>query len=239
MCRRKWKLFLLFPCVFLPSQNHVLAQSTATPEYREEPPFDLKAASDSADWKAVVTAAVEPQREFEADEGPSQSRICFARKAPGANECTYFRDLFHSNLTFQVFSSLTIERLESAGGYINGVALQAAGWYPTGQIHETAIWVHDTQGDDWRLVLAVESSELRIVSDGPFDGVLVTSNWHRDEGEAKWDEHRRDITVYRFSIEGGQPAYRKVFNYTTALTYEAEDTDTIDAEWPNIRERLR
>jgi len=105
MYSRKWKFWLLSAVAALLCQGELLAQSTAPPQYRKEPPLDLKVVLDTAgDWKAVVTAAVEPQREFESDEGPSQSRICFVRTARRASECTYFRDLFHSNLTFQVFS---------------------------------------------------------------------------------------------------------------------------------------
>lgn len=220
-------------------QHGLLAQSAAPPEYREEPSFGLKADfSTTGDWKAVVTAAVEPQREFESDEGPSQSRICFARTAPRTSECVYFRDLFHSNLTFQVFSSLTVVQLQSESVPANGLELKAAAWYPTGQVHENAIWVYDARRDDWRLVLAVESGEVRIFSSGPLKGTFITSDWHRGEGERRWDDHRRDITVYRYGADGRMAGYRKVLEYTTTRKYGAEDTDTIDAELSSIEERL-
>jgi hypothetical protein len=235
MSSRQFKVWLVSAAAFPLCQQGLLAQSTAPPQYREEAPVDLEAATGTtADWKAVVTAAVEPRREFESDEGASQSRICFARATPGTNECYYFRDLFHSNLTFQVLSSLTIVRLQTAGGYTNGVELKAAARYPTGQIPETAIWVHDAQRDVWHVALAVESSEVRIFGDGPFDGVLVTSDWHREEGEVRWGEHRRDIAVYRYSVEGGQAGYRNILAYTTFMKYDPEDADTIDAELSNI-----
>jgi len=239
MSSRKWKCWFLSAVAALLCQQGLLAQSASPPQYREEPPFDLKAGlGTTGDWKAVVTAAVEPQREFESDEGPSQSRICLVRTAPNTSECTFFRDLFHSSLTFQVFSSLATVRLQSESAATNGLELKAAAWYPTGQVHETAIWVYDAQRDDWHLVLAVESDEVRVFGSGVLNGMLVTSDWHRDEGEARWDDHRREITVYRYSADGGEALYRKVLEYTTTKKYGAEDTDTIDAESSNIEEKL-
>jgi len=239
MSSRKWKVWLLSAVAALLCQQGLLAQSTTPPQYREEPPFDLKAGLGTiGDWKAIVTAAVEPQREIVSDDGPSQSRICFVRTAPTTSECTYFRDLFHSNLRFQVFSSLAAVRLQSESAATNGLELKAAAWYSTGQVHETAIWVYDAQRDDFHLVLAVESGEVRIFSSGLLNGMLLTSDWHRDEGDTRWSDHRRDITVYRYSTDGGEAGYRKVLEYTTTKKYGAEDTDTIDAELRNIEAKL-
>jgi hypothetical protein len=144
-------------------QQGALAQATAPPQYREKPPLNQRAAlGTTGDWKAVVTAVLEPRREFDSDEGPSQSRICFAREDPAKSECAYFRDLFHSKMTLQVFTSLNAVRLQSESAATNGLELKAAAWYPTGQIPETAIWVYDAQQDDFQLALAVESDEVRI-----------------------------------------------------------------------------
>ncbi|MGB9070199.1 MAG: hypothetical protein WCC21_16640 [Candidatus Acidiferrales bacterium] len=239
MSGRKWKVCLLSAASALFWQQGVLAQATAPPQYRETPPFDLQAAlGTTGDWKAVVTAVLEPRREFDSDEGPSQSRICFARKNPAKGECAYFSDLFHSKMTFQVFTSLNAVRLQSESAATNGLELKAAAWYPTGQIPETAIWVYDAQQDDFHLVLTVESDEVRIFSHGPLNGMLVTSDWHRDEGDTRWSDHRRDITVYRYGAIGGDGAYRKVLEYTTTKNYSAEDTETADAEQNNIEARL-
>jgi hypothetical protein len=239
MSGRKWMFCLLSAGFTLLWQQGVLAQATAPPEYREKPPFDLRAAlGTTGDWKAVVTAVLEPRREFDSAEGPSQSRICFARKDPAKSECAYFSDLFRSKMTFQVFTSLNAVRLQSASAATNGLELKAAAWYPTGQIPETAIWVYDAQQDDFHLVLAVESDEVRILSDGLLDGMLVTSDWHRDEGDTRWSDHRRDIRVYRYGANGGDAAYRKVLEYTTTKNYSAEDTETVDAELNNIEAKL-
>jgi hypothetical protein len=239
MSSRRWKDWLLFAAFGLICQRSVFAQTTAPPQYRDEPPFDLQAGlGATGDWKAVVTAAVEPQREIVSDEGPSQSRICFVRTAPATSECTTFSDLFHSNLKFQVFSSLTVARLQSDSAATNGLELKAAAWYSTGQVHETAIWAYDAQRDGFQMVLAVESGEVCIFSSGPLNGMLVTSDWHLEEGDTRWSDHKRDITVYRYSVDGGEAGYRKVLQYTTAQKYEAEDNDTIDAELSNIEGKL-
>jgi hypothetical protein len=220
------------------SQWSLAAQAVETPQYREQPPFDLKGALETTgDWKAVVTAAIEPTREFEKDEGASQSRICFVR-APQTNECAYFKDLFDSRLTFQVFSSLAVERLRSGSAPANGVVMKAAAWYPTGQVHETAIWVYDPQQDRFHLVSTVESEEVRVFSSGPLNGDLVTADWHREEGESRWSDHRRDISLYRYSSEIGESGYRKVLEYTTTRKYGAEDISTIDAELANIEAKI-
>lgn len=208
--------------------------------YREEPPFDLKAAfGTKGDWKAVVTAAVKPAREIESDEGISQSRICFAATTPPRSECAYFRDLFHSKLTFQVSTSLSIVPLLSGSPAIKGLVLKAAAWYPTGQVPETAIWIYGAPQDRFQLVSAVESNEVRIFSGGPLNGTLVTADWHRDEGDTRWSDHRRDIAVYRFGANHGQAGYGKVLEYTTGKKYGAEDNGTIDAERAAIEAKMR
>src|SRR5579862_5909492 len=112
MSSRRWKFWFLSACAGLLFQQSLLAQGTAPPQYREEPPFDLTALGTTGDWKAVVTAAVEPGHEIVSDDGPSESKICFVRTAPAKSECTYFRDLFHSKRMFQVFSSLTAVPLQ-------------------------------------------------------------------------------------------------------------------------------
>jgi hypothetical protein len=239
MSTRKWKVWLFSAGLVLSCQQGLLAQSAAPPQYREERPFDLQAGlGATGDWKAVVTAAVEPRREIVSDDGPSQSRICFVRAAPATSECAYFSDLFHSNRKFQVFSSLTTVRLQPESAATNGLELKAAAWYSTGQVPETAIWIYDALRDDFHLALAVESGEVRIFTSGPLNGMLVTSDWHRDEGDTRWDDHRRDITVYRYSADGEKAVYRKVLEYTTTEKYGAEDTDTIDAALSNIEEKL-
>jgi len=216
------------------------AQGAAPLQYREEPPFDLKAAfGTTGDWKAVVTAAVEPAREFESDEGTSQSRICFVGTAPPTSECTYFTDLFHSHLTVQALSSLSVVRLRSGSAATSGLVMKAAAWYPTGQVPETAIWVYDAQHDRFRLLSALESGEVRIFSRGPLNGILVTADWHRDEGESRWSDHRRDIAVYRYSADKGEASYRKVLEYTTTRKFGAEDTGAIDAEQANLEAEIR
>jgi hypothetical protein len=207
--------------------------------YREEPPFDLKVGFETAgDWKAVVTAVLEPKRDFDSDEGPSRSKICFVRTNPTENECVWFGDLFHSNLTFQEFSSLSVVPLRSGPVAINGLVMKAEGLYPTGQLHETAIWIYDAQRDDFHLVSAQESQEVRIFSSGPLNGTFVTATWHRDEAETRWSDHRRDIAVYKFSGNGDAASYRKVLEYTSAKRYGAEDTETVSAEVANILGRV-
>jgi hypothetical protein len=215
-------------------QRALLAQGLPPPQYREQPAFDLKAFGSPGDWKAVVTAVVEPQREIEADEGLSQSRICFVRAAPANDECSYFQDLFHSNLTFQEFSSLSVARLRSGSAATNGLVLKAEAWYPTGQVHETAIWVYDARLDGFELVAALESSDVRIFDSGPLNGTLVTADWDREEGETRWSGHQREIGVYRYGVAGGVAGYRKILQYATTRKYGAEDTHTIDAELPRL-----
>ncbi len=43
MSNRKWKFWFLSAVAALLCQQVVLAQSSAPPQYREEPPFDLRA----------------------------------------------------------------------------------------------------------------------------------------------------------------------------------------------------
>ncbi len=208
--------------------------------YREEPPFDLKAGfGATGDWKAVVTAVVEPKRDFDPNSGPSVSRICFVRTNPAKNQCEYLGDLFHSDLTFQKFSSLGVVPLRSGPAAINGLVMKATALYLTGQEQETGIWVYDVQQDEFHPVSAHVSEETRIFSSGPLNGTLVTASWHRDQGETRWSDHRRDITVYKYSGDGEAAGYEKVLEYTTVKKYGAEDTDTIGAELVNIEAKVQ
>ncbi len=222
------------------SQWGLAAPAAAPPRYREEPPFDLQGAfGTTGDWKAVVTAVVEPAGEFDSDERPSQSKICFVHTASPTPDCTWFRELFDSNLTFQKFSSLSVARLKSGSSTLRGLVMKATALYPTGQLRETAIWVYDARRDRFRLATAVKSDEVRILSSGPLNGTLITSDWHRDEGETRWSDHRRDVAVYRYSSDGGEAGYRKALEYTTARKYGAEDLNTIDAEMADIEAKIR
>lgn len=122
----------------------------------------------------------------------------------------------------------------------NGLVMKAEALYPTGQVPETAIWVYDAQQDHFHLVSALESGEVRIFSSGPLNGILVTADWHRDEGDTRWSDHRREITIYRYKADSGEAgSYGKLLEYTTGKKYDAEDTGTIDAERATIEVRLR
>jgi hypothetical protein len=237
--RRKWKARLLSAMAALLWPLGLLAQHNALPQYREEPPFDLKAGlGTTGDWEAIITAAVEPHREL-SDRGPSQSKICFVRSAPATTECAYFRDVFHSTRTFQVFASLTVVRLQSGSSATNGLVLKATRLYDIGQVPETAIWVYDAKGDDFHLVSALESGEVRICSSVPLNGMLVTADWLWDDGETRWSDNRRNISVYRYSGDGREASYQMLLKYTTTRKYGAEDTDTIDAELSNIEAKVQ
>jgi hypothetical protein len=210
------------------------------PHYVEQVPLDLKASFGTAgDWKAVVTAAAEPEGEIESHEGPSQSKICFVRTSSTVSECTYFRDLFQSDLTFQVSSGLSVVSLTEGRTPVKGLLLKASAWYPAGQTHETAIWVYDAQRDDFDLALGVVSGEEHIFSNGPLNGMLVTADSRADDGETRASEHTRDVKVYRFVMSHGAEGYRKVLEYTTTMKYGAEDSDTVDAELSNIEAKLQ
>ena len=233
------KKAVLTAVVILLSRRNLTAQRIAPPQYREKPPFDLKAAfGTTGNWKATVNAAMEPAPDFDSDEGASQSRICFVRTAPQASDCAYFRDLFHSKLTFQTLSSLTVEQLRSGSSPVSGLVMKADALYPTGQIHETAIWVYSPRQDRFHLAAAVESNEVRIFTIGPLNGFLITADWHRDEEETRWSDHRRDITVYRFSGDNGDASFGKVLEYTTTKKYGAEYTGAIEAEQANIEAKI-
>jgi len=57
-------------------------------------------------------------------------------------------------------------------------------------------------------------------------------------GEARWDDHQRKITVYRFDAGDGAGTYREALEYTTAQKYDAEDTNTINSEMNVILTRV-
>jgi len=217
-------------------------QSPAVPEYAENASFDLETQlSTTGDWKAVVTAANDPNLEFEAEGDPSKSKICFVRASTGTSECTFFRDLFSSRLTFQLSDGLSVVRLTSKPE-TKGLRLMATALYPTGQIRETAIWVYDERRDQFRVAATLTSSEVRIFPSGALEGCLVTADWDRalEQSQTRFgSDHKRMITVYRYKTQGSAGSYQKVLTYITAKKYSPEDTDTIEAEQVRIKEELQ
>jgi hypothetical protein len=208
-------------------------------EYSTAAPINLQASFDAkAAWQAVVIGQTAPPLWQDIDGPPSQSKICFVSEAKGANDCAYFRDLFKSPLGSQAITDLSVVSLSSISPNTEGLVLKATGFYTSGEVHETAIWVYDQADNNFSLVSALTSDEERIVTQGPLDGFLITVNWNWEKGEARWDDHRRKITVYRFAANEGAGAYREVLEYTTAKKYDAEDTHTIDSEMNVILTRL-
>jgi hypothetical protein len=209
------------------------------PQYKEEAALDLQREFGTVgDWKAVVTAAIPPNSEFESDKDPSLSKICFIRAGSSAGSCAYFRDIFDSRLTFQVLSGLSIVPLTEGATAMKGLVLKADGWYPTGQLHEIAIWSYDTKHDSFHLALAVGFNEERIFDRGALAGTLVTSDWRRERGDTRWSDHRREIQVYRYVTAHDGGVYRKILDYTTTKKYSAEDTQTIGEELAIIESKV-
>lgn len=202
-------------------------------EYATTAPQNLqKAFGTKSAWEAEVTAQVNTPGEEELQSGiPSRSKICFVNSSGGTSDCTYFHDVFQSTLSYQTAAALSVIPLvKSKSPKTVGLLLNATAYYVSGDIHETAIWVYDARTDEFHLAASLESPELRIVSEGPLDGYLITADWNRAANEARWDDHRRDITVYRFDGSDGAGTYREVLTYTTAKKYGAEDTNTINSE---------
>lgn len=218
-------------------------KSSALPENAQRASVDLSAEfSTIGDWKAVVTAANDPNSEFESEGEPSKSRICFARGSHGASECTYFRDLFSSRLTFQLLKELAVVELISGRPETKGLQMMATALYPTGQVHETAIWVYDRRQDQFRVAATLTSSEVRIFPAGALKGCLITADWDRplNDGETRFgSDHKRVMTVYHYGAQGSAGTYQKVFTYITSKKYSPDDTDTIEAEQTRIEEKLQ
>jgi hypothetical protein len=155
------------------------------------------------------------------------------------NQCAYFNDLFHSALTYQALTDLSVTSLASGSMSVKGLVLTADGSYATGSVHEMAIWIYDVAPDHFRLVSALQSAEERIFSDGPLNGYVVTANWQWQAGESRFgSDHLRRITAYKYVDDGGDGSYRKVLEYTTTKRYTPEDTNTIASEASTIAVKL-
>lgn len=208
-------------------------------EYSTATPTNLQTSFDSGTaWQAVITAQTAPPLWQDIDGPPSQSKICFVDNSKGANDCTYFRDLFKSTLGSQAVTDLSVTSLSSKSPNTQALVLKATGFYVSGDMHETAIWIYDQASDKFNLVSALTSDEEQIIDAGPLDGFLITSDWDWAAGETRWDDHQRKITVYRFDASDGAGAYREALEYTTAKKYGAEDTNTINSEMNVILTRL-
>ncbi|HEV2703663.1 MAG TPA: hypothetical protein VGV09_18705 [Steroidobacteraceae bacterium] len=220
--------------------RRAIASQQPQPTYREEPPFDLgRDFGPPQDWKAIVTAAAEPQAEIDPNATPSQSKICFVRASLGTTQCTYFKDLFKSALAFQGLSGLSIVPLTSEPHPTNALLMKAVAWYPTGQLSETAIWNYDRRNEAFRLAVAMESPEVRIVSSGLLAGYLITADWQWEAGETRFgSNHKRRIAVYQFNARDSAMGYHKVLEYITASKYGPENDHTIDSEIGTIRKRI-
>jgi len=138
-----------------------------------------------------------------------------------------------------VLSGLSIVRLMEGTTATMALVLKADALYPTGQLHEMAIWPYDRKRDDFHLALAVGFNEARILNSGPLAGTLVTSEWRRERGATRWSDHRREIQVYRYVTGNDVGVYRKILDYTTTKSYGAEDTKTIEQEFAAIESKAR
>lgn len=207
---------------------------TTTAPKNLQPVFGTKSA-----WEATVTAQVNhPTEEALTSGTPSQSKICFVSASISASHCTYLRDLFKLPLTYQTITGLSVIPLTSRSSNTKGLMLKAEALYTNASVRETAIWIYDSRADEFHVAAALESSEFRVVSEGSLAGCLITADWDRAKGEARWDDHRRDITVYRLGGKGEAQTYQEVLRYTTAMKYSAEDTDTISSQINTVLARL-
>lgn len=208
-------------------------------EYSTATPTNLQTSFDTrTTWQAIVSAQPAPPIWQDIDGPPSQSKICFADASQGANDCTYFRDLFKSTLGSQAVTDLSVVSVASKSPNAKALVLKATGFYISGDVHETAIWVYDQANDKFNLVSALTSDEEQIMSGGPLDGFLITADWDWASGETRWDDHQRKMTVYRFDASNGAGSYRRALEYTTAKKYGAEDTNTINSEMNAILTQL-
>lgn len=212
---------------------------TALPGYTVEAPLHLQDVFGTrAAWTAVVTAQSGGFEDFSAS-SPSQAKICFVSDSDATNQCTYFKDLFKSDLSYQELSDLSVAPLASVGTDAKGLILHASGSYPSGNTHEMAIWVYDARRDAFRLASTLQFSEERIFTEGPLDGYLITANWQWEQGETRFgSDHKRKITAYQYVNSDDAGVYRKVLEYTTADKYDPENTNTIDAEMTAIESQL-
>lgn len=208
-------------------------------EYSTATPVDLQTSFDTrTTWQAVVNAQPTPPLWQDIDGPPSQSKICLVNNSKGEDDCTYFRDLFKSTLGSQALTDLSVVSVTSKSPNAKALVLHAIGFYTSGDVHETAIWVYAQTNDKFTLVSALTSDEEQIIDAGPLDGFLITADWDWASGETRWDDHQRKITVYRFDATDGAGAYREALEYTTTKKYGAEDTNTINSEMNVILTRL-
>jgi hypothetical protein len=192
--------------------------------------FDTESA-----WAALVRAP--PPRKDSINDPSSRPKLCFINQTKGQTHCTTLQTLFGSSLADQSFTDLSIAPLRSQSPQTSGLILRALGGYPSGHVYETAIWVYDAAKDAFNLIAVIAAgdfSEVRIVNEGQLDGYLIAAHWSWSKDEGRWDDHRRQITVYRFDVTTRPGAYRQVLEYTTAKKYGAEDADTISSEWGAI-----
>ena len=208
-------------------------------QYTAAPALNLqKAFGTRRPWSVVVTAQ-SGDRDESPEAPPSQAKICFVTGAGGAQQCSYFKDLFHSTLTYEQLQNLSVACLASRPANAKGLLLKAVGIYPTGTVNQMAIWVYSSKEDSFRLVSALQATEERIFTDGALAGFLVTANWQWEQGETRFgDDHRRKITAYRYLNDDGVGAYRQVLEYITARKYNPEDSNTIESEIPVIAAKL-
>jgi hypothetical protein len=155
----KWMTMGAAAALLCHSDINAQVSTHEQPTYVDQVPFDLKEKfGTTGDWKAVVTAVATSDYLIPDYQAPSQSRICFVQTSSNVSECSYFRDMFHSDLTLQVLSGLSVVLLKEGSPSVKGLVMKASGLYATGQTHETAIWIYDAQLDDFHLA----SSQVNI-----------------------------------------------------------------------------
>jgi hypothetical protein len=197
-----------------------------------------------SDW--VVTAYQAQQPSDPDSMGDDPAKLCFSRTSDKRNDCTKITSGMSNDPGFQ-YNYQTVKRLGIVPLKKGVQALEFQAEFSgggSGLGEQISLWTYDQKGDSFWPALTITSNEsiqCKVISTGRLAGYVISADavWQSDKGEAHFDAHQFEITVYRFS---GQ-FYLEVLTYLTTQKYggegEANPTDAIGGEMTRIRSLLK
>jgi len=219
--------------------------AASAPVYKVVKSIPLKSHfATHSDW--VVTAYQAQQSSDPDSIGDDPAKLCFSRLNDKRDDCTKITSGMPNNpgflYNYQTVRQLGIVPLKAGIQAIEFQAEFSGGGSGLGE--QISIWTYDQKGDSFWPALTITSNEsiqCKVISTGPLAGYVISADavWQSDKGEAHFDAHQFEISVYRLS---GQ-FYLKVLTYLTTQKYggegERNQTDAIGGEMTRIRSLLK
>lgn len=220
----------------------VSAHSQSAP-MKEVLSLDLDAISPG--WRVSAYQADGDRDEAWVSNTPA--RVCFHEPQPTRDQ--HCRSLLvEPNMVpgdvFQTVKDLSVVPLTSAAPVRWAVRVRSQSSYGgSGWLDRVDLWTFDSSPDQFHLLHTFTVSgqgEVRIITDGPLNGHVITADALWMAGETHFGRHHFAITVYRLDMSLG--IYWELLRYVTKGRYpsfdDVDDIEVVSHEIPEVQRLL-